>query len=82
MNERTLIKCSSCGKRFPLNPEKHQNDKVIFCPWCRMPYTNSFFNSEWKPNEKWWKEREKKGFSKPFTLTDMRRILSGLIRRG
>jgi len=76
-----LIKCV-CGKCFPLNPDKHKHRKVVFCPWCRTAFENSFFDPEWKPNEKWWKEREKKGFSKPFTLADMRRILSGLVRRG
>lgn len=75
-----LIKCP-CGKRFPLNPKKHENDKVVFCPFCRMPHTNSLFNKQWKPNEEYWKERKARGLGRPFTIGDMRRILQGLVHR-
>ena len=77
MSKRIVIKCSNCNKGFPVNPEKHLNDRVIFCPWCRRPYTNSFFDPEWKPNEDYWKKREKRGMGRPFTIADLRRLLGG-----
>jgi len=79
LSDVVLIKCV-CGKRFPVNTWKHPNRRRVFCPFCRTPHENSFFNPEWKPNEKYWEERRKRGFSRPFTLAEMRRRLSGLIR--
>lgn len=72
-----LVKCV-CDKRFPVNPEKNTNRKVVFCPWCGMAHTNSFFDASWKPNEKYWKEREARGFSQPFTISAMKRTLTSV----
>jgi len=76
MKDRDLIKCRVCGKRFPVTTWKRPYRKVIFCPWCRTPYTNSFFDPEWKPNLKW---HEGKHRSRPFTIADMRRALSRML---
>jgi len=73
-----LIKCK-CGKRFPVNKWKHPNRRIVFCPFCRQVYENKWYDPTWRPNEKYWKGRTK---SRTFTLADMRRILSGMYRRG
>lgn len=48
-----LIKCSQCSKGFPLNPDKHTKDTVIYCPWCRSPEPNPAYKRIWKPNLSW-----------------------------
>lgn len=30
-----LVTCLGCGKRFPLNPNKHTNRNKRYCPRCR-----------------------------------------------
>lgn len=73
-----LINCTVCHRKFPINTKKHPYRKIIYCPFCRTSYENKWYDSKWKPNKKWRKNRTK---SKPFTIADMRRLL-GKTERG
>lgn len=46
--DHILIKCT-CGKRFRISTWKHPFRKTVFCPFCRQPFQNSFFNKNYKP---------------------------------
>lgn len=51
-----LLKCG-CGRRFPLNPSKHQKDKEVLCPSCLSPVPNPAYNPGWLPRPREIKER-------------------------
>jgi hypothetical protein len=72
-----LVKCE-CGKRFPVNPNKHVHDDEIKCPFCGFMHKNNFKDNNWKPNEEWHKNKH---ISKPFDVAAMRRSLEKAFKR-
>jgi hypothetical protein len=73
MNATILIKCS-CGKRFPISTWKHPNRRIIYCPFCRQPFKNSFWDKTFKP-----KPREQPTRRIDVSKIDIQRMIEALI---
>ena len=78
MVDKEVVKCPSCGNRFPVNYWKHPNRKVINCPFCGVELKQGFFDKKWKPNELWHIGKHK---SETFTVAKMRQAFNKLIGR-
>ena len=60
MSEVFLIRCE-CGRRFPVNPDKHLNRDYRICPFCgRTHRKEGLFSKEFNPNPKWAEMRKQR----------------------
>jgi len=64
-----IVKCPSCGHRFPDNHEKHK-DRPKLSPCCLAPYTKT---GTWKPNVNWLKEKRLRRDVKKTELAEQNR---------
>ena len=54
-----LVPCPNCGKKFPVNLDKHKNRNYRISPCCHVKVQRpSFFNKGWSPSKAWIEKRE------------------------
>jgi len=54
-----VVRCPSCGFRFPVNPQKHVDRKEKYCPRCHTP-VQVRSRLSFKPNQSWTEMRNEK----------------------
>lgn len=58
MSSVVLVRCSGCFKRYPINPNKHKDREVRYCPFCKTPKKVRGRFSRFLPNPKWKEQKE------------------------
>jgi Zn-finger nucleic acid-binding protein len=57
MSAIVLVKCSNCFKRYPINPKKHKDREIKYCPFCKTPHKVKGRFGKFLPNPQWPKEK-------------------------